>query len=106
MNLNDILNNTIAGLLVALICTCFGLLYKFIKKKHSENSELFWLYTRFIIMTIGTLAGFSSITSEDSNVSMLIRLIIFAFNLGGEFMVFNDAIHYVEKGTNNSNKKN
>ena len=104
MNLNDIINETIAGLIVALICTCFGLLCKFIKKKHSENSELFWLYIRFIVNISGILAAFSLILNQSDLWPLWSYILMFVINCSGLFMLFNEAIHYNNDTTNHSDK--
>lgn len=42
MNINEILNSTIAGLLCAIIIALFGYVVKLIKNSHNKNRTLFW----------------------------------------------------------------
>lgn len=47
MNINEILNSTIAGLLCAIIIALFGYVAKLIKKSHDKNKTMFWYNVSF-----------------------------------------------------------
>ncbi len=47
MNINEILNSTIAGLLCAIIIALFGYVVKLIKKSYDKNKTMFWYNVSF-----------------------------------------------------------
>lgn len=93
MDIPEITNNVIAGLICSAIVSIITLLMKFLKRKYIENKELLFLRIRFITALIGIICIFHT-NVESSIFPLWLKSLCFIINICGAFYSFEDAINY------------
>lgn len=93
MDISEILNNTIAGLICTIIVSLFTIFFKLLKKKYNENRELLLLRIHFTIALVGLICSlFSNI--DENFFPLWLKTFCIVINFLGLFTSFEDAINY------------
>lgn len=93
MDMNEILNTVVSGLICTAIISSITFIFNFIKDRYNKNKSLFLLKLQFFIGLVGLVCNCFALTTNSFIPKWV--LIIFLFgNFFSMFLYFDDAIKY------------
>ncbi len=99
MNIDTIVNEVIAGLILSFLISLITFIFNFLRKKHKENPSLFAIKVHFYFSVAGTICSSISLTIKDKALPEWLVWTSFVFNIAFLVTAFYNALYYKDSNS-------